>query len=156
MAIEPSEIVPGAVAYFNVHKLNRSRDIWKPERGIPRPGPFVCIESDEDEWATFTPLTSQWNPDRLPIPRSWRSGGADKWLRDATMFLVDGQNTYIGHWRFFTWASAGELLFDPGRRPNLTEVAVQAILDEVRRCGGRLLEDVLDNSFGGATIWSAR
>jgi hypothetical protein len=58
----------------------------------PRPGPFVCVEVT-DQWSCWSPLTTRWRRERLPIDEAWRTCGSQKW-QNTPMYLSDGANLY--------------------------------------------------------------
>lgn len=136
MPIAISEIVPGAVAYFDVTILNRDPTVTKPASVTTRSGPFLCfaVNGDVSGWA---PISTQWNKDRVLIERAWRSGGSDKWLAED-QYLNDGSTTYVGPHAAFVTASQTQDKKTPATRPRVEADGIAAVIEEVRRRGGNM------------------
>jgi len=79
------------------------------------------------------------NPKRLFIEPAWRVGGPPGW-RSHPQYLNDGLSTYLGPTEAFLRAAAGEKSFNPYSRPAISIDGIAAILLEINKQGGPLLE----------------
>lgn len=142
MALTQEEVEPGIVAYFDHEVLLREVDIDRDDDGIDRPGPFVCIQvvGDKSAWGA---VTSEWSRPRLLLKPEWRQGGNPRWT-ERSQYLNDGLSTYVGPTMAFLRAAAAEQPFTPFLRPRVTAPGVSAIITEVNRQGGPLLEGSID------------
>ena len=97
MPLSETEIVPGAIAYFDANMLNDDTRVTKFGDPVARAGSgnqFVCykVAGDRSFWA---PLTATWRKERLRIEAAWVTTGYDP-LAVGDVFLQDGKNTYVG------------------------------------------------------------
>jgi len=117
--------------------LAQCEDIAKPTTPMTRNRPFLCVQvvGDQSAWA---PLTWTQGRDRLFIEPAWRYGGTAAW-RNGTPYLSDRATTYVGSTATFIAASATTDTFLPHTRQRVNTAGIQAIVAEIRACGGRLL-----------------
>jgi hypothetical protein len=136
------EVEPGIVAYFDHAVLLREVDIDRDDDGIDRPGPFVCIQvvGDKSVWGA---VTSEWSRPRLLLKPEWRQDGNPRWT-GRPQYLNDGLSTYVGPTAAFLRAASAEQPFTPFLRPRVTAPGISAIIAEVNRQGGPLLEGSID------------
>jgi hypothetical protein len=136
MPITIAEIVPGAVAYFDVDVLNGDPTVTQPASETTRSGPFLCfaVNGNTSGWAA---VSTRWNKDRIRIERAWRSGGADKWLAED-QYLNDGSTTYVGPHDAFVAASRIQDKKTPATRPRVEPDGVAVVAAEVQRRGGNM------------------
>jgi hypothetical protein len=133
----------GIVAEFDVAILNDDAEVDKPASPATRDGPFLCVESAGD-LSVWVEITTQQNRQRqrFPIERRWRSGGTWPWL-NKDQYLNDGATTYRGPAHSFQ-SAANETGRDryggQQRRPQVSPEGVQAVREEIERCGGHRLE----------------
>ena len=139
MPLQANDVEVGNIAYFDHEVLLREPDLDRNDDGLDRPGPFVCVQI-QGARSVWSAVTTTRNPKRLFIKREWRRGGDDQW-RNSQQFLVDGLNTYLGPHEAFLRATAAERPFDPFVRPSITAEGVAAILAEIEKQGGPLLEE---------------
>jgi hypothetical protein len=133
-AIEREEIEPGLVAFLDPRVLAAEADVFHTQDPpVIRPGPFVCVsvERDRSEWS---PVTTEYRPERLAFPREWRSGGHPQWLRDE-QYLNDGANLWRGPHEAFVIASHEESTTVSSRARLSTEglAAVKAEIEAQRQ-----------------------
>lgn len=131
------EIRPGLVVFLDQALLQERRDVLQtqPTRRVKvRPHVCLCVEGDLCAW---TPLTSRWRRERLPILASWRLGGDRAW-RGARSYLHDGASVVVGPRAAFALAS--HLDVAPAlERPALTPEGCAQILATLERARGRRL-----------------
>lgn len=137
MALTIRDIRVGSLAYFDHAVLLSEKGIKHANLGLDRPGPFVCVEH-KDGRSTWTPLTGDHRPERLPIDPKWRREGSKLW-KEADQFLNDGRNTFVGPDEAFIRAGAKENPFEKYKRPYITAEGVNAIIKEIQSRRGNLL-----------------
>jgi hypothetical protein len=137
MPLTAQEIEVGVVAYFDVDFLAQCEDVSQPTNATKHNRPFLCIQVVGSQ-SVWTPLT--WTParERLCIEAAWRYGGTAAW-RSGTSYLNDGTTTYVGCTASFIAASVTTDNYFPHTRQRVNASGVQAVLAEIRACGGQLL-----------------
>jgi hypothetical protein len=133
-AIGRDEIEPGLVAFLDPRVLAAQAVVsHTQDPPVVRPGPFVCVSVDGDR-SEWSPVTTEYRPERLVIQRRWRSGGHPQWLRDR-QYLNDGANLWRGPHEAFLAASRAEVTTALDRAFLSTEglAAVQAEIEAQRR-----------------------
>lgn len=138
MPLTESEVVVGNVAYFDHEVLIREPEIDRDDDNINRPGPFVCVQVKDSD-SVWCAITTEWKFKRLMIEPAWRTGGTPKWRSDP-QYLNDGLSTYLGSTKAFLRAAAAERSFAPFVRPGISAAGIVAILEEIERQGGPLLD----------------
>ena len=108
---------------------------------VARPGPFLCVEVDDDmtTWAGLTttdikgirPSRAAGKPvGRLALKQEWRSGGPRRW-RLADQFLADGASLWRGPKESFVAASWQEVKVRSPNRAFLSEEGLDAVRIEI-------------------------
>lgn len=140
MPLTTREIRTGSIAYFDDKLLLAEADVKHGDVHLDRPGPFVCVQvqGDRSVWSPVTTSSNQ--PDRLKFDTKWKRDGSPAW-RNNDQYLNDGRNTFIGPNAAFLRAAADEQPFSPNRRPWLTVDGQDAVLAEIAKRGGELLQD---------------
>jgi len=138
MPLREAEVVVGNVAYFDHEVLLQEPDIDRDDDQLDRSGPFVCVQV-KDMHSVWCAITTEPNPKRLSIETAWRIGGAPGW-RSHPQYLNDGLSTYLGPTEAFLRAAAGEKPFKPYSRPAISNDGMAAILEEIDKQGGPLLD----------------
>jgi len=139
MPLTSSEIVPGAVAYFDQAALAADDRVKKAQSPLPAKShrPFLCVvvAGDTSAWVPLTHDAGE-KGERIAIGTEWRSGGSPKWRTDG-QYLDDGSATFVGPNAAFVAAAANE---EPQKlgRPMVAPPGVQVVAKEVSRRGGRL------------------
>lgn len=137
MPLSFEDIRVGAIAYFDHEILLTEPEIDRDDDHLNRPGPFVCVQvvSARSVWCA---ISGEDRPERLFIQEGWRRDGNKAW-RLSPQYLVDGLATYLGPNDAFVRAAAQERVFTPYRRPWVTALGVEAILEEINKQGGPLI-----------------
>lgn len=139
MPLAESEIVKGAIAYFDVSVLHADEEVIVTGDPVVRDtltgNQFVCYDAGGG-LAFWAPLTATWRKERLRIESSWVENGYGP-LAEGKVFLQDGKNTYSGPVKTFISAAALE---EPivGARPTVREIGVGKIVAVVRQRGGQV------------------
>ena len=137
MTLQLTEIVPGAIAYFDATTLNSDKNISISGDPVSRAGAgnqFVCYKTDGDR-SWWAPLTATERPERLRIEGTWISDGYGP-LAKGDVFLQDGKNTYCGPNASFIAATTNEATFKV-RRPMISATGVSRVQRIVVERGGQ-------------------
>jgi hypothetical protein len=130
-------IIVGDVLWMYLDELRRHPRI--EHRGGTEDGgkrrPFVCYGIDGQGDCYFAPITtSPREGRRLALEAGWfRNASGD--LRALQQYLHDGWHTYRGPREAFLACTNGAT-----ERPFLGQPGVEAVCDEVDRCGGLMPE----------------
>ncbi len=135
MPLTVEEIRPGLVVFLDQAMFLERWDVLQtlPTRSV-KVRPHVCLSVDGERCA-WTPLTSRWRRERLPILASWRLGGDRAW-RGARSYLHDGASVVVGPRAAFVHASHKDVA-PAEERPALTPEGCAQILVAIERARGR-------------------
>ncbi len=147
--IAVSEVAAGIVGFLDQSALQSNKLIEHTVfQKTPRPGPFICIKTDGGvSW--WTAITTQARTtsgvDRVPIPKSERTGTHPQWL-NVDQFLNDGASIYFGPTSEFCQASTAEIT-KPLKRSFATAVAVDSLIAEAKAQSARQVTQLSRNPY---------
>jgi hypothetical protein len=139
MPLTLREIRAGAVAYLDYVELRENPEVDHGDTNINRDGPFLCVQVVGDR-SCWIPLTTQHRLERLLIDKKWRQGGSPK-FRATDLYVNDGLNTFVGPTAAFVAAGRTEIPFTAFPRPSVQTAGVEAVLAEIKKQGGPLVQD---------------
>jgi hypothetical protein len=138
MPLTATDVVPGAVAYFDVNALNADPAVTVTGDPVQRQvtgNQFVCYKVD-GATSFWSPLTGTYKLARLPIKPAWLTHAYGA-LAAGQVWLQDGKNTYRGPHSSFIAATHSEHPFAVAR-PYISHTGLTEIHAAIRQRGGAI------------------
>lgn len=130
------EVRTGAVAILDSAQLCESDEIsYSGYKQEFRVGPFVCLltNGEQSAWLSLT-TRHDCRCQRLELKPEWRLDGSDLW-RSKPQFVHDVRHVFVGPTRIFMFAGEKEYSYRIHKRPRISALGVEAILEEMDKYG---------------------
>ena len=130
------EIRTGVVAILDPARLCESDAIsYSGLNQEFREGPFVCLltNGEQSAWLSLT-TRHGCGFQRLELKPEWKLDGSDLW-RSKPQFVTDVRYAFVGPNRIFMFAGEKEYSYRIHKRPRISALGVEAILEEMDKYG---------------------